>query len=62
MADYLERLRPDIIVDRMAGEVPPKYLAVTNWHHLKYEDIVKQVENELESRNSWQGKCFNTPL
>ena len=61
MADYLERLRPDIIVDRLAGEVPPKYLAVTNWHHLKYEDIVKQVENELERRNSWQGKCFTPP-
>ena len=62
MADYLERLRPKLIVDRLAGEVPPKYLAVTNWHHLKYEDIVKQVENELERRNSWQGKYRNEPL
>lgn len=60
IADYLERLRPDIIVDRLAGEVPPKYLAVTNWHHLKYEDIVKQVENELEKRGSWQGKNWRS--
>ena len=62
MADYLERLRPELIVDRLAGEVPPKDLAVTTWHHLKYEDIVKQVENELERRNSWQGKYRNEPL
>lgn len=62
IADYLERLRPDIIVDRMAGEVPPRYLAISNWHQLKYEDIVKQVENELEQRDSWQGKRVQSAI
>ncbi len=58
LADYLERLRPDIVIDRLAGEVPPQYLAASHWHRLRYEDIVKQVEAELEKRNSWQGENY----
>ena len=56
IADILERLNPAIVIDRLAGEVPPRYLAVSHWHNLRYDEIVKLVENELEKRNSWQGK------
>lgn len=56
IADFLELLNPAIIIDRLAGEVPPRYLAVSHWHNIRYDEIVKCVEAELERRNSWQGK------
>ena len=56
IADFLELLDPAIIIDRLAGEVPPRYLAVSHWHNIRYDEIVKSVEAELERRNSWQGK------
>ena len=59
IADFMERLNPDFMIDRLAGEVPPRYLAVSHWHNIRYDDIVKRVEAELERRDSWQGKRFN---
>ncbi len=62
IASYLERLRSDIIIDRLAGEVPPQYLAFSLWHHLRYEDIVKRVEEALEARGTWQGIDYSLCL
>ena len=56
IADFLERLNPAIVIDRLAGEVPPRYLAASHWQGIRYDEIVKRVEAELERRDSWQGK------
>lgn len=56
IADYLERLRPDITVERFASEVPPKYLATSGWKNMKYDQILQQIEEKLNMRDSWQGK------
>jgi radical SAM protein (TIGR01212 family) len=58
ICDYLERMSPEIIVERFSAEVPPRYLAVSNWHLLRHDAIVRAIEAELARRDAWQGgKC-----
>lgn len=62
VCDIVERLRPDLIVERFAGEVPPRYQAdpSRSWRRddgrlLRNEEIPTLVERELERRESHQG-------
>ena len=56
IVDYLEKLSPEIVVERFSAEVPPRYLAVSNWNLLRHDALVKKVEEELERRDTFQGK------
>ena len=56
MVDYLEKLSPEIVVERFSAEVPPRYLAVSNWNLLRHDALVKKIEEELERRDTFQGK------
>ena len=54
VADFLRRLRPDIAIERLAAEVPPRYQAdpSRSWHrddgsHLRPEDIARIVSQRL---------------
>ena len=58
MTDVVERLRPDIIIERIAGEVPPQYLAVPAWCSLRNDSLLAMFEQNLEKRNTYQGKQF----
>ena len=62
VCDFLERLRPDIMIERLAGEVPPRYQAFPDrsWRRadgklIRNEEIPQLVNKELENRNSRQG-------
>lgn len=66
VCDFLELLRPDIVMERFAGEVPPRFQAVPerSWRNadgswVRNEVIPRMVEAELERRNSHQGSRFN---
>ncbi len=56
IAQYLSRLRADIVVARLASEVSSACLAVTPWQGAKYDTLVQGVEKELERLDLWQGK------
>ena len=58
IVDFIERLNPACIIERFAGEVPPRYQAVPGWDQVRNENIVEMVEAELESRNSFQGMRY----
>jgi len=65
VCDLLERLRPDIIVERLAGEVPPRYQACPercfrrpDGRLLRNEEIPALVNAELERRCSRQGSRY----
>lgn len=65
VCDFVERLREDILIERFAGEVPPRYQAMPerSWRRgdgrlLRYEEIPPLVEAELERRNSRQGMRY----
>jgi uncharacterized protein len=58
MADFLEILNPQIVVERFAGEVPPRYQVTPGFGMVRNEQIPVLIEKELESRDSWQGKRY----
>jgi uncharacterized protein len=56
--DFLELLRPDMVVERLAGEVPPRFLAVPAWGLIRYDAVQRMIEKRMEERDTWQGKKF----
>lgn len=55
---FLERLTPAIVVERFAGEVPPRFLVSNPWGMVRYDAIARMVESELEKRDTWQGRLY----
>jgi uncharacterized protein len=55
MVDYIELLTPSIVVERIAGETPPRYAVSEPWGP-RYDQILVKFENLLEKRDTWQGK------
>lgn len=56
--DFAEWLNPDIVIERFAGEVPPRYLVSEPWMKLRYDEVLSRIEKRMEERNTWQGKEF----
>jgi hypothetical protein len=56
--DFAERLNPNIVIERFAGEVPPRYLVSEPWMKLRYDEILVRIEKRMEERDSWQGKKY----
>lgn len=54
--DFIERLNPNIVIERFAGEVPPRYLVSKPWLNLRYDQVLSLIEKRLEERNTYQGK------
>ncbi len=54
----LERLNPDIVVERLTGEAPPRFLAVNAWGKKRTDQIVSLVEKRLEELDTWQGRKY----
>lgn len=62
VCDFVERLRPDIAIERFAGEVPPRFQALPDraWRRadgrlVRNEEIAPLVNRELQRRGSRQG-------
>lgn len=58
MVSYLELLNPAFIVERIAGEVPPRYNSGKQWG-LRYDQILSILEKRLEQRKTWQGRLYS---
>jgi radical SAM protein (TIGR01212 family) len=58
MTKIIEKLRPDIVVERIAGEVPPRFLAVPAWNNLRNDQILQLFEKNLEKQNTCLGKQY----
>ena len=58
ICDILERLRPDLLIERVAGEVPPRFVETPAWGLIRNFDILHLLDSRLESRNSYQGKAL----
>lgn len=57
LVDLLERLRPDLAVERIASSVPPRFHAHPGWG-LPSAVLQQRLEKRLEERDSWQGSKF----
>jgi radical SAM protein (TIGR01212 family) len=58
IVDFVEQLNPAFIIERFAGEVPPRFQAGPGWGMVRNEKIVEKVEAELERRSAFQGMRF----
>lgn len=57
--DLLERLRPELVIERFAGEAPPRYHFLPSpWGSVRNERLLQLLEARLEERSTWQGRLF----
>ena len=53
--DMLEHLRPDLYIERFAGEVPPRFVNGTPWGLVRNVELLRLLERRLEVRDTCQG-------
>lgn len=57
--DMLERLRPDLSIERFVGEVPPRFVNETPWGLIRNVELIRLLDQRLSARNTWQGRLFS---
>ncbi len=55
VTDFLERLSPDVVIQRLFATAPDDILIAPRWGKSRQE-ILRDIEKRLEEKNSWQGK------
>jgi radical SAM protein (TIGR01212 family) len=60
VCDFLERLPQHLVIHRLNGDAPPDYLVAPLWC-LDKPALLRAIHEELERRDSWQGKQFTSP-
>ena len=56
--DLLEHLRPDIVLERFAGEAPPRFHVGPTWGLIRNEQLWTLLERRLAERDTWQGRLY----
>lgn len=57
VADFLELLPPQMVIQRLTGDAPAPLLLAPTWSIRKWE-VLMAIEGELRRRDSWQGKRY----
>jgi len=60
LVDFLERIPPHVIVERISGDAPPDFLIAPLWC-LKKSELRLAIEKEFERRGTVQGSRWTTP-
>jgi radical SAM protein (TIGR01212 family) len=55
VVEFIERLRPDMVLQRMFATAPDEILIAPQWGRSRHE-IIRDIERRFEERNTWQGK------
>lgn len=55
---FLERLNPEIIIQRLFGEAPLHTLLAPRWGK-RNSEAVQRLDEELGQHETWQGKLYN---
>jgi radical SAM protein (TIGR01212 family) len=55
LCDFIERLDPNIVIERMFGEAPLGLLVAPNWRRTK-NDLVLDIKRKFEERDVRQGR------
>ncbi|MCH7657534.1 MAG: TIGR01212 family radical SAM protein [Bacteroidetes bacterium] len=56
IVNFVERLNPAFVVERITGEAPPGLLAGPQWNLKRTDQILKFFEQKLEEMDIWQGR------
>lgn len=62
IVDILMRLRPDLYIERIAGEVPPRFVKVSRWGLVRNFELLKMLDVRLEERGVMQGDLYRDIL
>ena len=54
---YLERLREDIVIERLTGDGPKSILIAPKWIGHK-RLVLNTIQKEMKKRNTWQGRLY----
>ena len=57
--DYIEHLRPDMVLERFVSQSPKELLIAPDWG-LKNHEFTDKVKKRMRERNAWQGKRYKT--
>jgi len=57
VVSFAERLRPDLLIDRFGGEVPPAFLRAPDWGLIRYDQVLQLIEKKFIERNTAQGQA-----
>jgi uncharacterized protein len=57
VCDFLERLPPTMVVQRLSGDAPPEYLVAPQWC-LDKPRLLAAIRQEIKRRDSWQGRLY----
>jgi radical SAM protein (TIGR01212 family) len=55
---FAEQLNPRIVIERFAGEVPPRFLSQSAWSNLRNDQLLATFEKRLQELDTYQGKLF----
>ena len=58
VVDYIEHLRPDIVLERFASQSPKELLIAPDWG-LKNHELVAKIKRRMRERDTWQGRFYN---
>lgn len=58
--DFLERLSPEIVVERFVSQSPKELLIAPDWG-LKNFEFTEKLRKRIRQRDTWQGKFFIPP-
>ncbi len=60
IADIIEHLPQDIVIHRITGDAPKRYLMAPLWSADK-KRVLNTIAKRLRERGSYQGRCFTPP-
>jgi radical SAM superfamily enzyme len=55
--DYVERLSPDIVLERFASQSPKELLVAPDWG-IKNHELVDKIKARMRERGTWQGRLY----
>ena len=58
VVEFSTRLNPGFVIERFAGEVPPRFLTAGGWGGLRYDAVLNMIEKRMEEKDVWQGKFY----
>jgi radical SAM protein (TIGR01212 family) len=56
--DYIERLNPNMVLERFASQSPKELLIAPDWGIKNYE-LVDKIKKRMRERNTWQGRLYS---
>jgi radical SAM protein (TIGR01212 family) len=60
LAEFIERLSPGIVLQRLFATAPDDILIAPRWGRSRHR-ILRDVERRLRERDTWQGKRLKSP-